>query len=651
MSKQGQQVLKQVVSDLGGTPRAGQEEMVRLVEDAIENQKHLLVQAGTGTGKSFGYLVPLMLSTVNTGERAVVSTSTLALQRQIVKKDAPAVAKALKKVTGQSPRVALLKGWNNYVCRHKLSGGYASADTLFDSVEAMEPPGGAGAPSALGKAVQRVRAWAEETDTGDRDDLVPGVTDRAWRQVSLSKKECLTENCPFWDECFPRMAREEAAEADLVVTNHALLGIEAAGGSKILPDYQTLVVDEAHDLASSVRNAVSVNLTGPQIAATARLLGRATTTGVEELAATGRALENALLEIPEGWIRGQGPENLEAAIDVLAGQAKEIARELSSKGSGEVTPQIVLARAAATDLATALASLQCRDESIVRWVTRNQDGLVSLHAAPLHVASEMAHGLFAEHPVVLTSATLCPGGSFDSVAQSTGMNFCEEPWEGKDLGSPFDYQKQGILYVAKDLPAPTQQGPSEQLLLEMKQLVEASQGGMLALFSSRRAAEVATEYLREHTDFRIFSQGEDSLGTLVKEFAEDGHACLVGTLSLWQGVDVPGLACRLVLIDKLPFPRPNDPLIQARNQAVERAGGSSFRVVSLTHASLLLAQGAGRLLRSVNDRGVVAILDSRLAKASYARFVIDSLPPFWRTTDGKVVRSALTRLGEQAKEV
>jgi ATP-dependent DNA helicase DinG len=268
-----------------------------------------------------------------------------------------------------------------------------------------------------------------------------------------------------------------------------------------------------------------------------------------------------------------------------------------------------------------------------------------LRVAPLAVNGLLREALFGERAVVLTSATLELGGSFEPIARQVGLTGDDAPeWTGLDVGSPFDYPRQGILYVARRLPPPGRDGASPAMLDELAALVEAAGGRTLGLFSSMRAAEAAAAEMRERLDLPVLCQGEDRTAALVRRFADDPATCLFGTLSLWQGVDVPGESCQLVVIDRIPFPRPDDPLMSARSQAVADAGGNGFMTVAATHAALRLAQGAGRLIRRASDRGVVAVLDSRLATARYAGFLLSSLPPFWATTDHDVAVAALRRL-------
>jgi ATP-dependent DNA helicase DinG len=300
---------------------------------------------------------------------------------------------------------------------------------------------------------------------------------------------------------------------------------------------------------------------------------------------------------------------------------------------------------------TAERLLKDSDDDVIWTAAEDRRGVV-LRVAPLHVAQLLRKALFDQRTVVLTSATLTLGGRFEPVAIGLGLlsaSSDERPgWVGLDAGSPFDHGRQGILYVARHLPPPGRDGTPPETLTELAELIEAAGGRTLGLFSSMRAAVDAAEALRTLVDVPILCQGEDSTAELVRQFAAEPTSCLFGTLSLWQGVDVPGASCQLVVVDRIPFPRPDDPLMSARSKAVADAGGNGFMAVAAAQAALLLAQGTGRLLRSRTDRGVIAVLDSRLATARYAGFLRASLPPFWFTTDPAVVRSSLRALDEAA---
>ncbi|WP_311590772.1 ATP-dependent DNA helicase [Trueperella bernardiae] len=640
------EVLAHLVAGIGGKPREGQERMVDAVYEALTEESHLMVEAGTGTGKSFGYLVPAMVWSAATGKRATISTATLPLQRQIITQDAPAVADAIRETMGSHVEVALLKGWNNYACLRKADGGFPEEDALLSRAE-----GEVGA-TATGEEVVRAREWALATDTGDRDDLVPGVSDRAWNQISIQKRECIGEHCSLRHECFPRMARAQAEEADIVVTNHALLGIQSAG-TPVLPESDAYIVDEAHDLVDRVTGQLTRSLTGYELRSIARMLRQA---GLDDegLGDVADELADALGAVNEGRLIRIG-DALSDTIARIMGKAQtaggEVASLSSSNEEANATKNVLRSRLTElVNLCADLISGAVSEGRLVAWVSEYNDNR-ALYLAPLDVSGAIASGLFEDTPVVLTSATLQLGGSFDAMAGRVGFTFPSQgEWSGLDVGTPFDERRQGILYVAEHLSAPGREGYGDEHLQEIVDLIEASRGGALCLFTSRAGATRAAEYVRERIDLPVACQGDDQLPTLLEQFAADPSASLFGTLSLWQGVDVPGPTCRLVVIDRIPFPRPDDPLIQARTQAAGESGRNPFMTVSATHAALLLAQGAGRLLRRIDDRGVVAVLDSRLRKARYSGFLLASLPDMWRTTDRAVVLTALERLATGLEE-
>ena len=330
------EALDGAVGRLGGGPRRGQREMTRRVARAIASGTHLLVQAGTGTGKSLAYLVPAMVHAVDDGERAVVSTATLALQRQILTRDAPLAADAVEALTGRRPVVALLKGWQNYLCRHRVAGGYPDDDdALFAASDAVPRTGAAG----LGEQVVRLREWAGRTATGDRDDLVPGVSDRAWAQASVSRAECLGPACPFHDDCFPAAAREAAARADVVVTNHAMLGVVVAGNPGVLPEHDLLVVDEAHALADRVRSQGAASLSASAVARVAATARKHASAVVSDLEAAGQGLQAALAALPDGRLSAGPPPALAEALAALDGAARGVltgVRQAAGSAGGAV---------------------------------------------------------------------------------------------------------------------------------------------------------------------------------------------------------------------------------------------------------------------------------------------------------------------------
>ncbi|WP_337061089.1 ATP-dependent DNA helicase [Kineococcus sp. G2] len=652
------ELLGTVVGALGGQRRDGQTRMARAVAEAVRDERHLLVQAGTGTGKSMAYLVPAVAHAVREGSRVVVTTATLALQAQVVERDLPRLARALAPELGREPTWELLKGRANYLCRNKLDGGFpADEAALFDVAAPAGEGGGADHAGRLGREVVRLREWAETTRTGDRDELEPGVGDRAWRQVSVSARECLGgQRCPVAAECFSERVRARAREVDVVVTNHAMTAIDALEGSgQLLPEHDVLVVDEAHELADRVTAVATAELSGAVLSAAARRLRRSAGVVGEALEDAAVALDAALQESAPGRL-DTWPAALATAVTAVRDGARTALSDLKVASDGAAKEEDAetrgarhLARAAVQEVFTVAERLAEGSEHDVAWITAGGPGGrgPSLHVAPLSVAGLLRERVFTDRTVVATSATLTLGGSFDPVAGSFGLRSGSKdraPWTGLDVGSPFDYPRQGILYVARHLPPPGRTGPADAVLDELASLVDAAGGRTLGLFSSRRAAEEAAAGVRERTGRTVLCQGDDRLPRLVRRFAEEPATSLFGTLSLWQGVDVPGASCQLVVIDRIPFPRPDDPLMSARAKAVDAAGGNGFLTVSAAHAAVRLAQGAGRLVRAAGDRGVVAVLDPRLATARYGGFLRGSLPAFWATDSPDVARRALHRL-------
>jgi ATP-dependent DNA helicase DinG len=721
-------LLSVAVGAVGGEPRSGQVEMAKAVRRSLEDGDPLLVQAGTGTGKSLAYLVPAIAHCLERqNRRVVVATATLALQRQLVTHDLPLIAAALSPALGREPEFALLKGRSNYVCRYKIDTGGSGEgeEALFD----------ASAVTELGRQVVRVREWAEETETGDRDDLVPGVSDRVWGAVSVSARECLTAaKCPFGTECFAEAAREAAREADIIVTNHALLAIDTFDSDvQVLPEHDAVVIDEAHELVSRATGANSGELTAGTVDRAARRIRKHVDEKTHLVFEQAFELLREVLESADARRYSQHlPEEVAEALTQVRDAARQAISALArnrDKTAGEEGARRQAQAAVEQVFELSDRMLLCAPDDVI-WLDRGER-YNSLRIAPLSVSRQLRHRLFARTHTVLTSATLRLGGDFDGVARSVGLygeeradRMPEQPdaansasagaesagaesdsaesggaesdsavsdssesevidsdgtasdgtpsdgtesdgaepdgadanianvqstdhpirWHALDVGSPFDYRKQGILYIARHLDPPGRDGIRPDQLDELAELIDAAGGRTLGLFSSLRAAQAASEAIAKRLDFTVLCQGEDSLPQLIAQFGESPRTCLFGTLSLWQGVNVPGPACQLVVIDRIPFPRPDDPLAAARQEAVARSGGNGFMAVAATHAALLLAQGAGRLIRAAGDRGAVAVLDSRLATARYAGFLRTSLPPFWPTDDPKLVRAALRRL-------
>ena len=649
--------MEKAVSALGGTERTGQIAMAEAVDHAFGSGEHLAVQAGTGTGKSLAYLVPSIRHAIDTAEPVVISTATIALQRQLFDRDLPRLADALAGEVSRRPEFALLKGRGNYLCLNKISNGStaepgdAPQEELFDAV----------ATSALGRDVKRLLEWASDTETGDRDEVKPGVADRSWGQVSVSARECIgATRCTFGTDCFAEKARAQAGSADIVVTNHALLAIDAISEVNVLPEHELLVVDEAHELVDRVTSVATGELSAALLGVAHRRSARLVEPELAERLEAATAMFSSAIFDAEPGRKDVLDDDLATDLTVLRDTVDKV-RSAIDTAPGD--PKAAAARNEAVTALTDVSDTASRiltsygpaipDRTDVVWLD-HEEGRGSagkraiLRVAPLSVANLLRGRLFANATVVLTSATLTVGGTFDAMARSWGLagNGTEQAgWQGMDVGSPFAHAKSGILYVAAHLPPPGRDGTgSAEQLEEIEGLITAAGGRTLGLFSSMRAARATAEAMRSRLDTPVLCQGEDTTSALVRRFAEDDETSLFGTLSLWQGVDVPGPSLSLVLIDRIPFPRPDDPLVTARQRAVAAHGGNGFMAVAASHAALLLAQGAGRLLRSVDDRGVVAVLDSRMATARYAGFLRASLPPFWATTDTARVRSALERL-------
>jgi ATP-dependent DNA helicase DinG len=630
--------------------------MAEAVAHAFDAGEHLAVQAGTGTGKSLAYLVPAIARAIGTEEPVVVSTATIALQRQLVDRDLPRLADALADALPRRPEFALLKGRGNYLCLNKIhngsSGGTANEPDDRPQEELFEPM----AASALGRDVARLIAWSSDTDTGDRDEVTPGVPDRSWSQVSVSARECIgVARCPFGTDCFAERAREKAGHADVVVTNHALLAIDAISDAAVLPEHRLLVVDEAHELVDRVTAVATGELSPTSLGVAHRRAARLVDPELaQRLEAATATLSSVIHDATPGRIDVLDDETA-TYLTALRDAADRV------RSAIDTSPSDPKAAAARTEAVTALNDVSdtasrildsfvpaIPDRTEVVWLDHEDNrGSVRavLRVAPLRVSGLLRTRLFEHSTTVLTSATLTIGGTFDAMAAAWGLTDDDAKWRGIDVGSPFQHAKSGILYVAAHLPPPGRDGTgSAEQLDEIAGLITAAGGRTLGLFSSMRAAKAAAEIMRERLDTPVLCQGEDTTSALVTRFADDPQTSLFGTLSLWQGVDVPGPSLSLVLIDRIPFPRPDDPLLTARQRAIAAHGGNGFMAVAASHAALLLAQGAGRLLRSVDDRGVVAVLDSRMATARYGGFLRASLPPFWATTDPTRVRQALERL-------
>jgi ATP-dependent DNA helicase DinG len=666
MIEKMRKALDAAVEAIGGQPRAGQIEMAEAVANALSNRHHLLVQAGTGTGKSLAYLVPALVH----GKKVLVATATLALQRQLVERDLPKIQGALEKELGRKLSFAVYKGVGNYLCLQKMN----SADADPDGEVLLEI-------GTLEKDAKRLRAWAEKPGiSGDRDDA-PDVDRRVWYANSVSGRECIgKDDCAYGSQCFAVNAKAKAQTADVVVTNHTLLAIEIVDSHAILPERDAVILDEAHEFMDRTTQAVTEELTVARVERAAKMAkkhlpGKASDAFAKAADNFAEALTDFAGDVRNDPTKAGRLPELPAQLEAPIRKVKETSSAvvaLINADSDVIDPDSMAERArvkGATNevLQTATKMLKPSGHQVM-WFDPT---FSTLYLAPLSVSQVLRANLLTETPVIATSATLSVGKSFDSIAKSIGFvvggsddEDSEDEFEAGeidpanvqmlDVGSPFDFAKQGALYLPKHIPEPGRDGPSKEALTELAELIDAAGGRTLALFSSWRGVEMADEYLRKvlaELEIPIITQKRgDSVGTLVERFAKDPKSILLGTISLWQGIDVPGPSCTLVAIDRIPFPRPDEPVMSARAAEADAAGGSGFMQVSLPRAALLLAQGTGRLIRSIDDRGVVAILDSRIVTKRYGSVLLNSMPPFWRTSDGAVIRDSLKRLNKDYLE-
>lgn len=642
-----QELLQKTVDAFDGSERLGQQQMVATIVEGLAAGGHRIIQAGTGTGKSLGYLVPAAAHAVSEGGgTVVVSTATIALQRQLMEKDLPLLAATLAKEYGVTLTYAVLKGRNNYVCLQKLHSDIPDPDgeALFEVSR-----------GTLGDQAVAVRAWATSTDTGDKDDFGDDIDPRVWRAFSVNRRECVGESkCSYGEDCFTAKKRLQAQAAHIVVTNHALLAIDVVEGIPILPEHDIVVIDEGHEIVDRATGAITIELNGAGVErAISRVGSQVSDQTMDALADAQKAFEDALLASSDPT---SGLTRL-AFVDSELLLALTLIRDASHAGVTEMAPQKgedpdiaarnQRARGGLEELHDFAGAFISQGNDSVLWI--DHDGRPpTLHSAPLSVAHLLRDKLFAEKFAVVTSATLTTSGNFDAIAASLGLG-SDKRTETIDVGSPFDYAQQGILYVAANLPPPGREGLDMATLDAMGELVEAAGGRTLILCSSWRAVEKAAEYLRVRCDSPLHVQRKgESVSLLVERFTTDIESTLIGTLSLWQGVDVPGDSCIQVIIDRIPFPRPDDPVMSARSARVDEAGGSGFRSVTLPRAGLLLAQASGRLIRSGQDKGVVSVLDSRLANSGYGSSLRKSMPPMWFTTDATIAISALERLRSES---
>ncbi|MGI8778420.1 MAG: ATP-dependent DNA helicase [Acidimicrobiales bacterium] len=590
----------------GGEARAGQIAMAEAVGRAVRDERPLVVRAGTGTGKTWAYLVGALLGTGDT--RVVVATATKALQDQLAGKDLPAVAAA-----GIRPGLtwAVLKGRSNYLCRQAAAEVAREGDTPGLALE------GAG-DCRVGGEVARLLAWATDSETGDRAELAFEPSPAAWSSVSVGSDQCPgAQECPSGQSCFAEAAYERARQADVIVVNLHLLGAHVASGGYVLPEHDVLIVDEAHEAAEVMGSALGVTLTPGRVAAVGRLASAAA------LGRHGDTLDRVLAPLVGTRLVGNAMGDASVG-EALTDLGEGLRRERAALRRLEADPALEARRERATkaldSLAADVEAILHGDDDIVTWVEQS-GSQPALRVAPVDVGDVLARVAWASATPILTSATIPPG-----LGQRLGLG---ADTVDLDVGSPFDYRRCALLYVPR-LVDPRHPDHQAAAHAELEFLISAAGGRTLALFTSWRAMRAAHAALAERLPYRVLAQDDLPKPALLDVFRSDETSCLFATMGFWQGVDIPGSACTLVVIDRLPFPRPDDPVVAARR---ERAGPGAFASVDLPHVATRLAQGAGRLIRTSTDRGVVAVLDPRLAQSSYRPAILAALPPMRRTRD------------------
>jgi ATP-dependent DNA helicase DinG len=628
--------LQRVVADLegGGERREGQLAMAEAVASAIDRRRHLVVRAGTGTGKSLAYLLPAILS----GQRVVIATATRNLQDQLAAKDLPSISDRLDRTF----TYAVLKGRSNYLCRQRLSESKSSGDqaTFDDDAGA--------APTAT--QVAAVIEWSEQTESGDVAELGFEPDGRVWRAFSVGPDECPgAHRCPSGSSCFAEAAKQKAAEADVIVVNLHLLGAHIASGDAVLPDHDVLVVDEAHELEEVMSHTLGASVSPGRMRAVvsaARTAGHAQSGGAVDVAAT-RVTESAtrfeeLMTARTGErLRGGNDPDLDDLVALTASRLETLESELRASGAGaasdsDTTSAVDRAVQQAGRLREDVVRIGAPGDGEVVWV--ESGARPSIEIAPIDVGSILGPRVFGVRPVVLTSATIPPG-----LASRLGVDATDV--DELDVGSPFAFEERALLYCAAHLPDRKKPESEAAIHAELRTLIAAAGGRTLGLFTSWRAMRAAADAVRAELGDNLLVQGEGSRAELVRRFRSEPETCLFATMGFWQGIDVPGQTLSLVTIDRLPFSRPDEPLLVARR---ERAGSEAFMTVDLPRAASLLAQGAGRLIRTAEDRGVVAVFDPRLANASYRWQLIRALPPMRRTKDRSVAEEFLAQIRDEA---
>ena len=620
------ELLRKVTDTLPNTEeRQGQNDMAMAVSNAVNTNRHLIVQAGTGTGKTLGYLVPLIAS----GKRIVVSTYTKALQDQLAAHDLPQLIPILERELDRTVTWSVLKGRNNYLCRQRLDEMESPKQAKLDLDDTS---------AAVKAEVRKLIEWADETETGDQGDLTWSPSEKAWRLVSVGSDECPgAQRCPAADRCFSEQARASATLSDVVIVNTFIYGLHIAMNGELLPEHDVVVFDEAHQLEDVISNTVSTSIGSGRIngvitALRAIIREDSLTNALQLLAHDFNAClvpyVGKRVDLPFPPAIGAALVDVRLKID----QAVQALRAIDSKDD-KAKQKILRAQMLANRVIDAVDMCLTAGKSQVAFVSGTVERC-SLEIAPLNVGPSMDAGVWSKRLAILASATI-------PLAMPSRIGLDPESVDIIDVGSPFDYENTAMLYCAKHLPEPNDPRRDDSVHDEIERLINFAGGRTLALFTTYRAMHLAADEMEKRLPFNIFRQDQLPKMALINAFSDDEQSCLFATAGFFQGVDVPGRALSLVIIDKIPFPRPDDPLLSARRDVV---GKNWFNEIDIPLAATALAQASGRLIRSQNDSGVVAILDPRLATKGYGKRLGSVLPPMKRTIEIKEVQSFLRQI-------
>ncbi len=616
------ELLTLITRDLpgGGEDREGQHLMVRSVAEGFSRREHRIIEAGTGVGKSLAYLVPAAM----TGERVVIATATKNLQDQLASKDAPTVS------AHTNSRIAVLKGKNNYLCRNRAEAVGGAGQMSFDD--------GSEVPSGVAEQMRRILQWSNETDTGDRDEVPFEIDHRAWRGLSVTPQECLGRTqCPQGATCFAELAKDRAAESSLLIVNTHLYAAHLASGSMLLPAHEFVVFDEAHEILDIFAALLGTSLSPGRLRALAgvarSLLGADFNESTLDLANCADRFASVLqIQFDDGSLTGLSEDarrELDRASELVT-RILEGLRVHETNGA-DAEARKIRALGPAIHLANDLERIsKLRDGELLYLAKRDRE--VDVEVSLVDVAPRLREDLWGNVTALLTSATIP-----DNLARNLGLDGLAT---SEHFDSPFDYQNHSLLYVPEGFPSRNDDAAEAAIIEELVELISAAGGRTLALFTNRSVMNRVADAVGPRLETPVLVQGTLSRQRIIEQFRGDAEASLFAVTSFWQGIDVPGHSLSLVTIDRLPFAVPNDPLAEAR-----RARSSKpFYEVDLPRAAMLLAQGVGRLIRNKTDRGVVAVLDTRLAESSYRTSLFKKLPPMKRTRDKNVVHTFLKEL-------